>query len=83
MIGVTIREPKRTFYLYVGDKRVGKIISENGQYSCAYSIDCQTNDDFEFVNWCKGLKLAARCILEKLGYGRPDSVAIERLTGVK
>ncbi len=85
MIGVTLREPQRIFYLYVGDKRVGKVEcrGRDTHPCCAYATDCQSNDEYSYLRWCRTLKDAARAILAYHNYGKPEGVALERLTGIK
>lgn len=82
MISVTLREPNRTFYLYVGNKRVGKVLCK-GNGVVAYTTECQNNDDYDFLGWRRSLRDATRAILEAHGYGKPEGVIIKRKTGIR
>ena len=84
MLSVILCESARTFFLYVGKKRVGKIIAREGGYRHrVFSTECQDNDDFRFLGYRDTLRQAARTILEDHGYGKSDEVVVKRLTGVK
>ncbi len=82
MIGVTLREPRRMFFLYIGQKRVGKVVCR-GNILQVWTTDCQDNNDFEFFRYCTTLKEAAGAILMQQGYGKPEGVTLERLKGIR
>ena len=71
MIEVTAKEGYRTFTVCVGEKKVGEVKAGAG-WANAY------DKEGTYLREWGDIRRATRAVLERQGYGRPQSVEVKR-----